>query len=74
MWDDDECQRRRLGRAELLSSWTITVAIVLAVVAWCGLRALLTDAAAPPIAESGMSVPADPPPALREIAATRFAH
>lgn len=73
MWDDDECQRRRLGRAELLSSWAISAAVVLAVVAWCGVRALLPDGAEPVIAETGMPVPADPP-ALREMATARFAH
>jgi hypothetical protein len=50
MWDDDECQRRRLGRAELLSSWEIIAAILLALAAWSGVQALTADPPPPPLA------------------------
>ncbi len=52
MWDDDECQRRRLGHAELLSSWEIIAAILLGLAAWSGVQALTADPAPPPVAES----------------------
>jgi hypothetical protein len=60
MWDDDECQRRRLGRAELLSSWAVTVAMLLGLAAWSGLHALLNDAPLSVVAASDASAVAVP--------------
>ncbi|MGE0116696.1 MAG: hypothetical protein AB7S71_20650 [Dongiaceae bacterium] len=60
MWDDDECQRRRLGRAELLSSWAITAAMLIGLAAWSGLHALLSEAPLPAAASSDASAVAIP--------------
>jgi len=72
MWDDDECQRRRLGRAELLSSWGITAAILLGLAAWSGLHIL--TAGAPPSAAGSSASTAAFPVAFPTVAAEPRVH
>jgi len=47
MWDENECEDRRLGVADILSSWGIAAAILVGAAAWTGLRLLVAVATAP---------------------------
>jgi hypothetical protein len=67
MWDEDDCQRRRVGRAELVSSWGMVGAIVLGLAAWSAIRTLTTDAIQPIRAGSDRMGPDATQPALQPI-------
>jgi hypothetical protein len=47
MWDERECGEKRAGAADILSSWALVAAILLAIAIWPGLQLLLTDAMGP---------------------------
>lgn len=48
MWNERECQERRLGLADVLSGWAILAAILAGTAVWTALRLLTAVATAPP--------------------------
>jgi len=53
MWNERQWRERRIGLADIVSSWAIVAVIIAALATWAGVDALLPESAAPPAARTG---------------------
>lgn len=53
MWNERQWRDRRIGIAEILSSWAIIALIIVSLAAWAGVEALMPNTGTPAAERAG---------------------